>query len=162
MSVVFLSFIGMEGRPIAGAVWFLFRTGHFLAVIEVYIRNFCVTLSLTLCVIPYFRCIKNICIMIKIYVMSTCPDCTAVKEQVKGNDKYEVIDIGEHVRNLKEFLRLRDNNRAFDVMKRVGSVGIPCFLLEDGTVTFRPVEAGLQPPVKEEQAPSCSIDGTGC
>lgn len=100
--------------------------------------------------------------MIKIYVMSTCPDCTAVKEQVKGNDKYEVIDIGEHVRNLKEFLRLRDNNRAFDVMKRVGSVGIPCFLLEDGTVTFRPVEAGLQPPVKEEQAPSCNIDGTGC
>lgn len=46
--------------------------------------------------------------MIKIYVMNTCPDCTDVKEQVKGNDKYEVVDIGEHVRNLKEFLRLRD------------------------------------------------------
>ena len=34
----------MEGRPIAGAVWFLFRTGYFLAVIEVYIRKFCVNL----------------------------------------------------------------------------------------------------------------------
>lgn len=100
--------------------------------------------------------------MIKVYVMNTCPDCTVVKEQVKGNDQYEVIDIGEHVRNLKEFLRLRDNNPAFNVMKRVGSVGIPCFVLEDGTVTFRPGEAGLQPPVKAEQAPSCSIDGTGC
>ncbi|CCY84160.1 putative uncharacterized protein [Prevotella sp. CAG:1185] len=99
--------------------------------------------------------------MIKIYVMSTCPDCTDVKAQVKGNDKYEVIDIGEHVRNLKEFLKLRDKNPAFDVMKRVGAVGIPCFVLEDGTVTFRPDKAGLQPPVKEE-GQSCNIDGSGC
>lgn len=82
--------------------------------------------------------------------MNTCPDCTDVKEQVKGNDKYEVVDIGEHVRNLKEFLRLRDKNPAFDVMKRVGSVGIPCFVLEDGTVTFRADKAGLQPPVRKK------------
>lgn len=109
----------------------------------------------------FIRQTKSICIMIKIYVMSTCPDCTDVKEQVKGNDKYEVVDIGEHVRNLKEFLRLRDKNPAFDVMKRVGSVGIPCFVLEDGTITFRPDKAGLQPPVKAE-GQSCSIDGTGC
>lgn len=46
-------------------------------------------------------------------------------------------------------------------MKRVGSVGIPCFVLEDGTVTFRPDKAGLQLPVKEE-GQSCSIDGSGC
>lgn len=109
----------------------------------------------------FIRQTKNICIMIKIYVMNTCPDCTDVKEQVKGNDKYEVVDIGEHVRNLKEFLRLRDKNPAFDVMKRVGSVGIPCFVLEDGTITFRADKAGLQPPVKEE-GQSCSIDGSGC
>lgn len=99
--------------------------------------------------------------MIKIYVMSTCPDCTDVKEQVKGNDNYKVIDIGEHVRNLKEFLKLRDSNPAFDVMKRVGSVGIPCFVLEDGTITFRPDNAGLQPPIKAE-GQSCNIDGSGC
>lgn len=99
--------------------------------------------------------------MIKIYVMNTCPDCKDIKEQVKGNDKYEVIDIGEHVRNLKEFLRLRDKNSAFDVMKRVGSVGIPCFVLEDGTVTFKPEKAGLHKPVNEE-GPSCNLDGTGC
>lgn len=48
--------------------------------------------------------------MIKIFVMDTCPDCTFVKEQVYGNNKYEVIDIGKHVRNLKEFLRLRDKS----------------------------------------------------
>ena len=51
--------------------------------------------------------------MIKIYGMKTCPDCVAVDEQVKGDSRYEVIDIGEHVRFLKEFLRLRDNNAVF-------------------------------------------------
>ena len=74
--------------------------------------------------------------MIKIYGMSTCPDCTYVEEQVKGNEQYEVIDIGAHVRNLKEFLRLRDKSPVFDAMKRVGAVGIPCFVLEDGTITL--------------------------
>lgn len=99
--------------------------------------------------------------MIKIFAMDTCPDCTFVKEQVYGNNKYEVIDIGKHVRNLKEFLRLRDKSPVFDVMKRVGAVGIPCFVLEDGTVTFRPEEAGLQAPGKVKSN-ACNIDGTGC
>ena len=31
--------------------------------------------------------------MIKIYGMKTCPDCTFVDEQVKGNDRYEEIII---------------------------------------------------------------------
>lgn len=94
--------------------------------------------------------------------METCPDCTAVKAHAEGDSRYELIDIGKHVRNLKEFLRLRDNNAAFDVMKRVGSVGIPCFVLEDGTVTFKAEKAGLTVEPAEEQGAVCSIDGTGC
>lgn len=50
--------------------------------------------------------------MIKIYGMETCPDCTYVEEQVKDNNQYEVIDIGQHVRDLKAFLRLRDHHPA--------------------------------------------------
>ena len=100
--------------------------------------------------------------MIKIYGMSTCPDCTYVDGQVEGNENYEVIDIGLHVRNLKEFLKLRDTNPAFDAVKRKGTVGIPCFVLDDGTVTLRPEDAGLLRRPKDEAAPSCSIDGTGC
>ena len=73
--------------------------------------------------------------MIKIYGMETCPDCTYV---------YEVIDIGQHVRDLKAFLRLRDHHPAFDEAKSVGAVGIPCFVLEDGTVTLNPEDAGLR------------------
>ena len=51
--------------------------------------------------------------MIKIYGMKTCPDCMAVDKQAEGNNRYEVIDIGDHVKYLKEFLYLRDNSPAF-------------------------------------------------
>ena len=77
-------------------------------------------------------------VMIKIYGMDTCPDCTYVEEQVKGNNHNEVIDIGQHVRDLKAFLRLRDHHPAFIEAKSVVAVGIPCFVLEDGSGTLNP------------------------
>ncbi|MGI6243690.1 MAG: glutaredoxin-related protein [Prevotella sp.] len=98
--------------------------------------------------------------MIKIYGMKTCPHCQTVYKQVKGDGRYEVIDIGEHVSLLKEFLRLRDSSAVFDEAKQKGHVGIPCFVLEDGTVTLSPEEAGLSS--DETGGPSCNIDGTGC
>lgn len=99
--------------------------------------------------------------MIKIYVMNTCPDCTSVIKQAKDNNRYQVIDIGKHVLNLKEFLRLRDANPVFDEAKVEGFVGIPCFVLEDGTVTLSPEEAGLGLEDTKEDA-SCQVDGSGC
>ena len=98
--------------------------------------------------------------MIKIYGMKTCPDCTAITEQVKNNNRYEIIDIGEHVRFLKEFLRLRENTSVFTEARKKGYVGIPCFVLENGTVTLNPEEAGLQN--EQEYKSSCNIDGSGC
>lgn len=98
--------------------------------------------------------------MIKIYGMKSCPDCVAVDRQVEGDSRYQVIDIGEHVRLLKEFLRLRDNNPVFDEAKKKGYAGIPCFVLEDGTVTLNPEEAGLKSGRPERT--SCRIDGSGC
>ncbi len=103
--------------------------------------------------------------MIKIYGMMSCPDCTYIEEQVKGNSNYNVIDIGHHVRELKAFLKLRDNNPVFDEAKRAGAIGIPCFVLEDGTVTLNPKEAGLKSfPIMGTvtDGASCSIDGSGC
>ena len=99
--------------------------------------------------------------MIKIYGMDTCPDCTYVDEQVKGNDKYEVIDIGRHVKDLKAFLKLRDHNTVFNEAKKMGTAGIPCFVLEDGTVTLTPEEAELKSRPIEDGA-TCSLDGSGC
>lgn len=99
--------------------------------------------------------------MIKIYGMDTCPDCTYVEAQVKGNDRYEIIDIGQHVKNLKAFLKLRDHSPVFDAAKRTGAAGIPCFVLEDGTVTLSPEDAGLHSRPVEEGA-TCNLDGSGC
>lgn len=98
--------------------------------------------------------------MIKIYGMKSCPDCVAVDRQVEGDSRYQVIDIGEHVSLLKEFLRLRDNSPVFDEAKKKGYAGIPCFVLEDGTVTLNPEEAGLKSGRPEPT--SCRIDGSGC
>ena len=67
--------------------------------------------------------------MTKVYVMSTCPDCMQVKAQLANHPDYELIDIGEHVRYLKAFLRLRDSHPAFDAIKARGAVGIPCSLM---------------------------------
>ena len=74
--------------------------------------------------------------MIRAYVMSTCNDCIDIIDQLRDDDRIEVIDIGEHVKNLKEFLRLRDNNKAFDEIRKNGYVGVPCFIKEDGSVEF--------------------------
>ena len=98
--------------------------------------------------------------MIKIYGMNTCPDCIAVDKHVEGDYRYEVIDIGSHIKYLKEFLRLRDNNAVFDEAKKYGYAGVPCFVLEDGTVTLSPEEAGIY--LNEAPAASCRLDGSGC
>lgn len=98
--------------------------------------------------------------MIKIYGMKTCPDCAFVEAQVKGDNRYEVIDIGEHIRYLREFLRLRDGSPVFSEARQMGYAGIPCFVLEDGTITLNPEEAGLR--ARDSEGDSCRLDGTGC
>jgi len=63
--------------------------------------------------------------MIKIYGMNTCPDCIAVDKHVEGDNRYEVIDIGDHVKYLKEFLYLRDNSPAFAEAREKGILVYP-------------------------------------
>lgn len=99
--------------------------------------------------------------MIKMFVMPTCPDCEYVEKQVEGNKNFEIIDISKNVRNLKKFLDLRDTNPAFDEAKAVGDVGIPCYLLEDGTVTLHSKDIGLDPRPQCD-GDACGIDGRGC
>lgn len=108
--------------------------------------------------------------MIKVYVMQTCPDCTTAKQQLSGDPRIQLIDIGEHARNLKEFLALRDNHPAFAPVLKRGTIGIPCFLFEDGTITFSLekampiIEAATVSQVDDEMedGASCSLDGKGC
>ena len=79
------------------------------------------------------------------YVMKTCPYCAYVMKQVVGNSHFKVIDIGEDVHDMKEFLKLRDNNPAFDEEKATGDVCIPCYVREDGSVTLSSKDVGLEP-----------------
>ena len=82
--------------------------------------------------------------MIKVYGMPSCPDCAFVKEQLLGREaEFDYVDIGSHVRLLKEFLQLRDHDPAFAEVKKHGKAGIPCFLKEDGSVTLDPEAVGL-------------------
>lgn len=102
--------------------------------------------------------------MITMYVMKTCPYCEYVENQVVGNDNFKIVDIGKHIHNLREFMHLRDTNPAFDEAKKVGDVGIPCYVREDGTVTLSSADVGLvpMPDDAEPQGAACSIDGNGC
>lgn len=96
--------------------------------------------------------------MVKIYGMSTCPDCVDIKQQLEGHEaEYEYIDIGSHVRVLKEFLRIRDNSPVFEEARRNGYAGIPCFVKEDGSVTLIPEEVGLVTNEREDVR-ACSIE----
>ena len=73
--------------------------------------------------------------MIKIYGSRLCPDCINFEDNLKKNNiEYEFINIHENMANLKEFLRLRDNNPAFDDTKANGYVGIPAIMYEDSTI----------------------------
>ena len=94
--------------------------------------------------------------MIKIYGMPTCPYCDYVHEQVKDRqDEFEYINIGESIRNMGTFIRLRATNPVFDHLKAIGDVGIPAFVFEDGRVSVDPADAGL---IEYGTANACSIE----
>lgn len=74
--------------------------------------------------------------MIKAYIMSSCKDCMAIMDYIENDNRFEIIDIGADVRNLKEFLALRDNDSSFKNVRENGYIGVPCFLKEDRKITF--------------------------
>ena len=75
--------------------------------------------------------------MIKIYGSMLCPDCVQCRKELdEAGTPYEYLDFSEDLKNLKEFLKLRDFNPLFDELRGAGKIGIPCILREDGTVTL--------------------------
>jgi glutaredoxin-related protein len=99
--------------------------------------------------------------------MESCPDCTQVKQLYKDDPAYELIDIGQNARNLKEFLALRDNHPAFAKVRERGNIGIPCFVKEDSTVIislkhYDAAQAADRQPQTYAEGAACNLDGTGC
>lgn len=117
--------------------------------------------------------------MIKVYVMATCPDCMQVKAEASKDARFELIDLGTHVRFLKEFLVLRDSHPAFDKVKERGNIGLPCFVMEDGSIDFSwervkqrigwkadavavKAAASVEGAAVAVEGAACSLDGKGC
>ena len=107
--------------------------------------------------------------MTKVYVMESCPDCVEVKARYKDDPGYELVDIGQQARSLKEFLVLRDNHSAFAKVRERGNIGIPCFVKEDGSViiSLKHYDASLNgktaaPEPEYAAGTACNLDGTGC
>lgn len=52
------------------------------------------------------------------------------------NIPYKYVDITSSTDNLKLFLELRDKSPRFKLVKEHGLIGIPCFVLDDGSIKF--------------------------
>lgn len=73
--------------------------------------------------------------MLKIYGNMQCPDCQQCREALdKRMIPYEYLDFSVSLKNLKEFLALRDHDPVFSEVREKGSIGIPCIVKEDGTI----------------------------
>lgn len=74
--------------------------------------------------------------MLKIYGSMLCPDCVQCREDlVRAGVLYEYLDFSENLKNLKEFLILREGP-LFNEIRMDGKIGIPCILRQDGSVTL--------------------------
>lgn len=104
--------------------------------------------------------------MLKVYGSQMCPDCRECKVNFEANGiEFESIDINESLKNLKEFLKLRDSFPVFEESKKAGAIGIPAIVGDDGSVVTDwegfLAERGM-PVVYKENGQACSLDGKGC
>ena len=71
----------------------------------------------------------------KIYGTDLCPDCVEAKRKLdEKNILYDYVDITASIGNLKAFMKMRDEEPAFDEAKKAGAVGVPAFVLDDGEI----------------------------
>ena len=66
-----------------------------------------------------------------------CPDTLyAINKLCEAGVEMEFKNISASLADLKAYLALRESSPVFDGPKANGSLGVPCFVLEDGTVTL--------------------------
>ena len=75
--------------------------------------------------------------MLKIYGSMLCPDCVSCREDLdRAGVEYEYLDFSENLKNLKEFLAIRDTSDLFREVREKGSIGIPCIVDEQGSISL--------------------------
>lgn len=73
--------------------------------------------------------------MLKIYGSMLCPDCVDCCRELKAEGvTFEFCDFADAIVNLKEFLKIRDENPVFDELRGTGKIGIPCIVCDDGGI----------------------------
>lgn len=75
----------------------------------------------------------------KMYSSEICPGCKNFKALMAERgieNAFEIIDITEDVRKMREFLKLRDNEAAFAAVREHSFIGIPAFVNDDGEITL--------------------------
>lgn len=75
--------------------------------------------------------------MLKIYGSMLCPDCVKCREDLdKAGVEYEYLDFSDSLKNLKEFLTIRDSSPLFTQIRAEGYIGIPCIVKEDASIAL--------------------------
>lgn len=66
-----------------------------------------------------------------------CPDTLyALNKLVEAGREIEFKNLSASLPDLKAYLALRDSEAMYQSVKEGGGIGIPCFILEDGTKTM--------------------------
>lgn len=104
--------------------------------------------------------------MMKIIMYGTaiCPNCVEAKEKLEKcpEIKLDYRNITESTKIMKEFLSYRDHEALFAEVIEQGRIGIPFFILEDGTKTFEIFDhVDVERDDTEQPANACSIDKKG-
>lgn len=89
----------------------------------------------------------------KFYGTMICPDTVYADKVLRKNGvDVEYIDITANTANLKDFLKLRDSKDEFASKREKGKIGVPAFLLDDGSITFDVYDLeGVTEHVEEEK-----------
>lgn len=75
--------------------------------------------------------------MLNIYGSMLCKDCVQCRADLdNAGIAYIYLDFADDLKNLKEFLELRETNPLFDEVKGRGAIGIPCLVDEAGAVSL--------------------------
>ncbi len=76
--------------------------------------------------------------MLKIYGSMLCKDCVLCRQQLdEAGVEYTYLDFSDNLQNLKDFLKIRDEDTIFELVKERGGIGIPCILEESGVVSLQ-------------------------
>ena len=100
---------------------------------------------------------------ITMYGTPSCSDCVAAKAKLEEDSRVELVyrNVLENTTLIKEFLAYRDSEALFEEVVKEGRIGIPFFILEDGTKTFDISEL-IGKIESAQEVNACSTDGKGC